>query len=77
MANEEEFEPLFRDCEPGAVPALGAAYALEVLVDDSLAMESDVYIEDGDHASLIRVGGAAFQKLLADARHGQFARRED
>src|SRR6516162_5848757 len=26
MANEEQIESLFNDCEPGAVPALGAAY---------------------------------------------------
>jgi Ala-tRNA(Pro) deacylase len=72
MAHEEEFERLFRDCEPGAVPALGSAYGLNVLVDDSLGTESDVYVEGGDHASLIRVSGLAFQRLLADARHGQF-----
>jgi Ala-tRNA(Pro) deacylase len=30
MANEEQIETLFVDCEPGAVPALGAAYGLKV-----------------------------------------------
>ena len=37
MANEEQIETLFIDCEPGSVPALGAAYGLNVVVDDSLA----------------------------------------
>jgi Ala-tRNA(Pro) deacylase len=36
MANEEQIETLFVDCEPGAVPPLGAAYGLKVMVDDSL-----------------------------------------
>ena len=33
MANEEQVETPFIDCEPGAVPALGAAYGLNVAVD--------------------------------------------
>ena len=33
------------DCEPGAVPPLGAAYGLDVVVDDSLTDHSDVYFE--------------------------------
>ena len=40
MANEEQIETLFVDCERGAVPALGAAYGLKVIVDDSLAMRA-------------------------------------
>ncbi len=33
MASEDQFEGLFRDCELGAVPALGAAYGLKVVID--------------------------------------------
>ena len=36
MANEKQIGALFFDCEPGAAPALGAAYGLSVVVDDSL-----------------------------------------
>jgi Ala-tRNA(Pro) deacylase len=72
MANEEQVETLFLDCEPGAVPALGRAYGLNVVVDDSLAQEPDVYFEAGDHASLVHISGTSFQKLMADARHGRF-----
>ena len=35
IASEEQVETLFLDCEPGSVPALGAAYGLDVVVDDS------------------------------------------
>jgi Ala-tRNA(Pro) deacylase len=73
MASEEQIETLFLDCEPGAVPALGAAYGLKVIVDDSLANEPDIYLEGGDHASLVHVSGRTFQELLADARHARFA----
>jgi Ala-tRNA(Pro) deacylase len=73
MASEEQIETLFLDCEPGAVPALGAAYGLKVIVDDSLANEPEIYLEGGDHASLVHISGSTFQKLLADARHARFA----
>jgi Ala-tRNA(Pro) deacylase len=73
MASEEQIETLFLDCEPGAVPALGSAYGLKVIVDDSLANEPEIYLEGGDHASLVHISGSTFQKLLADARHARFA----
>jgi len=72
MANEEQIETLFLDCQPGAVPALGAAYGLKVIVDDSLVQQPDIYFEGGDHANLIHLNGATFEKLMADARHGRF-----
>jgi Ala-tRNA(Pro) deacylase len=72
MANEEQIETLFFDCAPGAAPALGAAYGLKVIVDDSLTQEPDVYFEGGDHASLVHISGSGFQKLMEDARHGRF-----
>ena len=73
MANEEQIETLFIDCEPGSVPALGAAYGLNVIVDDSLAQQPDIYFEGGDHANLVHVTGTSFQKLMTDAQHGMFA----
>jgi Ala-tRNA(Pro) deacylase len=72
MANEEQIESLFHDCEPGAVPALGAAYGLKVIVDDSLAGEPEIFLEGGDHANLVHVSGSAFQELMAGAWHARF-----
>jgi Ala-tRNA(Pro) deacylase len=72
MANEEQIETLFVDCEPGAVPPLGAAYGLRVIVDGSLTNEPEIYLEGGDHASLVHMSGTSFQELLADARHAWF-----
>ena len=74
VANEEQIETLFVDCELGAVPALGAAYGLKVIVDDSLVSEPEVYLEGGDHASLVHVSGATFRELLADAQTARFTR---
>lgn len=75
MASEEQIETLFLDCEPGAVPALGAAYGLNVVVDDGLTQQPDVYFEGGDHANLVHISGTSFQRLMADARHGRFTGR--
>ena len=72
IAGEEQVETLFLDCEPGSVPALGAAYGLEVVVDDSLAQEADLYVEGGDHANLVHISGKNFQRLMKNARHGRF-----
>jgi len=72
IAKEEQIETLFIDCETGAVPALGGAYGLNVIVDDSLANQPEMYLEGGDHLSLVHISGAAFRELLADAQHARF-----
>jgi Ala-tRNA(Pro) deacylase len=72
LAGEEQAETLFVDCEPGSVPAFGAAYGLDVVVDDSLAKQPDLYVEGGDHANLIHLSSSNFQTLMQGARHGHF-----
>jgi Ala-tRNA(Pro) deacylase len=72
VAGEEQVEPLFVDCEPGTVPALGAPYGLDVVVDDSLDRQSDLYLEGGDTNHLVHISGASFRKLMQHARHGRF-----
>ncbi|RDD63379.1 aminoacyl-tRNA deacylase [Ferruginivarius sediminum] len=77
LAEEAEIAGLFPDCDLGAVPPFGAAYGLDVLVDDSLLREPTVYCEGGDHETLLEVSGADFAKLMASARHGTFAQYRD
>jgi len=73
IADEDHLSMLFRDCERGAVPALGKAYGLDTIVDMKLLAASDVYFEAGDHEHLIHVSGADFRRLMADSRRGVFA----
>ncbi len=75
LATEEEIAWLFPDCTPGAVPPLGEAYGIETVVDDSIAEQADVYLEGGDHATLVHMAGPAFCKLMAHAKHGRFSSR--
>ena len=76
VSTEDEIEVLFPDCEAGAVPALGMPYGIEAIVDDSLDMAADIYLEGGDHRSLIHISGQQFRALLHDAPHGQIAKHK-
>ncbi|RED53827.1 aminoacyl-tRNA deacylase [Aestuariispira insulae] len=69
VAKEQEIPSIFKDCDPGAIPALGTAYGLETLVDEQLNREADVYFEAGDHESLVHMSGAEFRRVTADMLH--------
>jgi Ala-tRNA(Pro) deacylase len=73
LANEEEVEVLFSDCDPGAVPPLADAYGLQSVVDAALDDEPEIYFEGGDHESLVHVKGEVFHDLMAKARRGRFS----
>jgi Ala-tRNA(Pro) deacylase len=45
LANEHEIEKLFEDCLPGAIPPIGEYYGLDVIVDESVAGQPEVYLE--------------------------------
>ncbi len=77
LVPEEEFAVLFNDCEVGAVPALGMAFGLEVVVDKSLTTFGDLYFEGGDHETLVHLQAKAFEGLVADAVHGHFSRHDN
>jgi len=74
MASEDEIAELFTDCEIGAIPALGPAYGIETVWDESLVGQSGIYFEAGDHEELIRVSADGFVDMLGTARHGHFTR---
>ena len=73
LADEAEIKRLFPDCALGAVPPVGECYDLDVIVDDSIGEQPDVYLEGGDHTTLVHVDRAQFARLMAQARHGRFS----
>jgi Ala-tRNA(Pro) deacylase len=75
LASEDEISELFPDCDAGAVPPIAEAYAVEAFVDDSLDKQPDVYLEGGDHRSLIHISGEEFRALMKDVRHAPIATR--
>jgi Ala-tRNA(Pro) deacylase len=76
FAPEREVGELFRDCERGAVPPVGACYGLDMIIDESLETQPDVYFEAGDHATLVHVRQDQFAKLIGRARRGRFSTPE-
>lgn len=72
MAAESEMKQVFKDCDVGAVPPVGAAYGMETVLDDSLTEHADLFLEAGDHQRLLHVKTKDFMSLLHDSRHGHF-----
>jgi Ala-tRNA(Pro) deacylase len=75
LASENEIDLLFRDCVHGAVPPIGECYGLDLIVDESIDLQPDVYLEGGDHETLIHMDRAQFAALTAGALHGRFSIR--
>ena len=73
LVDENELPALFVDCETGAIPPVGEAYGLEMLLDDRLVEQSDVYFVAGDHRDLVHVSGEDFEHLMGHALHGRFS----
>ena len=73
LATEREIEELFQDCVRGAIPAIGECYGLDMVVDDSIEEQPEVYFEGGDHATLVHMTHAQFARMTAEARHGSFS----
>jgi Ala-tRNA(Pro) deacylase len=74
LATEDDAAMLFEDCETGAIPALGAAYGLDTIVEESLLLQPQVYIEAGDHEHLVRMTKQDFLRVLGDCPHGPIAK---
>ncbi len=73
LASEDEAGSLFEDCEIGAIPPIGAAYGVPVILDESFGDAPDVYFEGGDHKTLVHVSGRDFRNLTMDARRAYFS----
>ncbi len=73
LASEDEVASLFDDCDVGAVPPLGEAYDVPVVIDESFADDADVYFEGGDHRTLVHVSGSGFRDLTSGARVARFS----
>jgi Ala-tRNA(Pro) deacylase len=74
FASEDEIAELFRDCEKGAIPPLGSAYGIQMVIDDCLLRLPEVYFEAGDHEDVVHMSGEQFQELVEGSAHGRFSR---
>ena len=72
---EQQVYSLFWDCENGAIPPAGEAYHLNTIYDDSLLAQTDIYLEGGDHQTLVHLNQKEFAKLIAKNPHASFSRQ--
>lgn len=73
LVGEDQVQAQFQDCCDGAVPALGQAYNLETVIDDSLLRQPQVFMEAGDHEELIQLSQEQFRSLTRDCICGYFS----
>ncbi|MDP2559742.1 aminoacyl-tRNA deacylase [Psychrobium sp. 1_MG-2023] len=73
LVHEKELGAMFTDCATGAIPAASQAYNMNAIVDDVLLELNDVYLESGDHQTLIHLDKPQFQKLMGNIKHLRFS----
>lgn len=64
LANEEEFQALFPECEVGAMPPFGNLYGMEVFVAPALAEEREIAFNAGTHTEVMKLAYADFERLV-------------
>lgn len=74
LVPEAELASIFTDCEIGAIPPIGHAYAIDMIVDNKLLSCDDLYIEAGDHENLVHIGRDDFKQLIRNATCSDFTR---
>lgn len=75
LLREAEIYPLYDDCASGAVPPLPEAYNIEAVYDDELMTQGQIFIESGDHETLVQLDNRDFMKLMAHHQHGHFSNK--
>jgi Ala-tRNA(Pro) deacylase len=73
LAREPEFEPLYPDCETGAMPPLGPLYGQPVFIDRALTVSRDIVFDAGSHTDAVRVNYDDFARVVRPTV-GDFAR---
>ncbi len=68
LVKEQQVYKLFEDCEHGAVPPVGNIYHMASVCDQSLTELDHVYLEAGDHETLIKLDKDAFRKLMGNSK---------
>lgn len=74
LADEASVRRLFEDCDPGVIPGLPNAWGVEMVWDDALLEQPELYLEAGDHERLVRVETRYLRELYGDAPHCHFCR---
>ena len=73
LMQEGELIDCFYDCEAGVAPSAGGLYGMNMIVDEELLQESNIYLESGDHRHLLKLSQQDYQDLVMSSRHASIA----
>lgn len=73
LADETSVSRLFSECDPGVVPGLPNAWGVEMVWDDALMGQPDIYLEAGDHERLLHIETRYLREAFGDAPHCHFS----
>jgi len=64
LAEEEEFAPVFGDCEVGAMPPFGNLYEVPVYMDETLEEDDRIVFNAGTHRETFEMSLEDFERLV-------------
>jgi Ala-tRNA(Pro) deacylase len=64
LAEEQDIEKLFPDCELGAEPPFGNLYDLPTIMDEALEQDEHIMFQCGSHEDAIRMSMNDYRKLV-------------
>lgn len=73
LMKEEQLEKLFADCEKGAIPPIAGAYHVNLVCEQSLADIESIYIEAGDHQTLLHFDRYNFNLVVESGKRLHFS----
>jgi len=74
LMNEQEVCQIFSDCNLGAIPPAAEAYHLTMVCERQLDLLAKVYLEAGDHKTLLCVNKGDFKTIMNSGKHLHFSR---
>jgi Ala-tRNA(Pro) deacylase len=63
LATEAEFEPLFPDCETGAMPPFGTLWNMPLYVDACFPRAKDFVFQGGNHHEVVVMPYEAYERI--------------
>jgi Ala-tRNA(Pro) deacylase len=73
LASEREFEPLYPECELGAMPPLGPLYGQQVFLERDLTDRDEIVFDAGSHSEAVKLRYDDFERVVHPTV-GDFAR---
>ncbi len=75
LMKEKEVYQIFADCDLGAIPPAPEAYNITMVCEQELDTLENIYLEAGDHETLLQVGKEDFRNIMSTGKHIHFSRQ--